>query len=99
MDIKYIYTEQGQQESVILPIEFWNDIFNKFELGKQLQKESYFTTRYKKILLNLSIQAARSNKKDDFFSLFGSWESEKTGEEINNEIYNSRNDSARDIIL
>jgi hypothetical protein len=32
-------------------------------------------------------------------SLFGSWESEETGEELVKKIYSSRNDSPRDIEL
>jgi hypothetical protein len=32
-------------------------------------------------------------------SLFGSWESEETGEELVKKIYSSRNDSLRDIEL
>jgi len=57
--LKYIYSDQGQQESTILQTEFLNDIF----------------------------------------SLFGSWQSEKTGDELAQVIYASRNDIAREVDL
>jgi hypothetical protein len=34
-----------------------------------------------------------------FKRLFGSWQSEKSGDELVNEIYNNRNDSPRNIEL
>jgi len=30
-NMKYIYTEKGQQEAIIIPIDFWNDLFKKLD--------------------------------------------------------------------
>lgn len=99
MNIKYIYTENGQQESIIIPIEFWNDLFKKFNLKNYLKKENYFISKYSELIQNLSTQETNLEHTTDFYSLFGSWQSEKTGDEINNEIYSSRNDQARNVVL
>ncbi len=37
-----------------------------------------------------------SEKEDDIFSLFGAWQSNKSGEEIISDIYNARNDASDD---
>ncbi len=99
MNIKYIYTNKGQPEAIIIPIDFWNDIFKKFGLKEHLKKENYFISKYSELLLNLNISEIKKDKSDDFFSLFGSWQSEKTGDEIVNEIYSMRIDKPREIVL
>jgi len=98
MSIKYIYTDKGQQEAIIVPIEFWNDIFKKFELKQYLNSGNYFISKYSEILSELHISEKEANK-EDFYSLFGTWQSDKTGDEIINEIYSSRNDKPSNIIL
>jgi len=85
INIKYVYNENGQQEAIIIPIDFWNDMSKKFDL-----KENYFLSKYSELLLNLHISEINTEKKDDIFSLFGSWQSDKTGDDIANEIYSSR---------
>lgn len=100
LDIKYIYTEKGQQEAVIVPIEFWNDIFKKFDLKKHLTKENYFISKYTNLLTNLSIKEVKETEKtneDAFYALAGSWQSDKTGDEINEEIYSSRMNKTENI--
>ncbi|MCD4794634.1 MAG: hypothetical protein K8R54_15470 [Bacteroidales bacterium] len=99
MDIKYIYKEKGKEEAVIIPIEFWNDLLKRFDLNSLLKKENYFLAKYSNILLKLDLKDNQKEKTDDFFSLFGSWQSDKTGEEIINEIYSARNDKPREIEL
>ncbi len=39
------------------------------------------------------------DSESDFFTLFGSWQSDKSGTEINNEIYSARNDQPNNIQL
>jgi hypothetical protein len=97
--LKYIYTEQGQQESIILPIDFWTDLFNHFDLQAKLEKEAYFSNKYQGLLSNFHRAKVEDKKQDDVCSLFGSWQSEKTGDEIAQEIYLSRNDLAREVEL
>jgi len=90
INIKYVYNENGQQEAIIIPIDFWNDMSKKFDLKEHLKKENYFLSKYSELLLNLHISEINTEKKDDIFSLFGSWQSDKTGDDIANEIYSSR---------
>ena len=97
--MKYIYTEKGQQEAIIIPIDFWNDLYKKLDLKKHLEKENFFVTKYSELLHNLNNQYLNEEQKPDFYSLFGSWQSDKSGHEINNEIYSSRNDQPRDMVL
>jgi len=97
--LKYIYTEKGQQEAIIIPIDFWNDILKKFNIKESLKQEKFFLLKYSELLLNLYISENNKDTTEDIFSLFGSWQSEKTGDDLNNEIYQSRNDYPREIIL
>ncbi len=70
-----------------------------FNLATHLSKESYFLSKYANLLFKMNIVTNKNKKTEDIFSLFGSWQSEKTGDEIINEIYSSRNDQPRDIEL
>jgi hypothetical protein len=99
MNIKYIYTKKGQQEAIILPISFWNEIISKFDLQNYLKSENHFFLKYGNILLNTSLSDDLKKNPDDFFSLFGSWQSDKTGDEIASEIYAASNDNSREITL
>jgi hypothetical protein len=47
----------------------------------------------------LSFKNSLSNKEDLFFSLCGSWQSDEDGDELNQSIYQARNDQAREIEL
>ena len=95
--MKYIYTEKGQQEAVIIPIDFWNDLCQKFDLKDYLEKENSLLVKYSENLKD--IDTKESAKDSDFYSLFGSWQSDKTGDEINDEIYSARNDKPKEIVL
>ena len=98
-DIKYIYKEKGKEEAIIIPIEFWNDLLMRFDLTSLLRKESYFLSKYSNIILKLHLTESPKDRDDDINSLFGSWQSEKTGDEIINDIYSARNDQPRKIEL
>ena len=82
MELKYIYSDQGQQEAVVIPIDFWKELVKSYDL-----------------LNKLKIQTKVKTTDKDIFSLFGAWQSPKTGEQIVNEIYSARKDQARDIEL
>ncbi|WP_027002100.1 hypothetical protein [Hugenholtzia roseola] len=43
--------------------------------------------------------AQKAERERRFFALCGSWQSDQTGDELAQEIYNARNDQPRDIIL
>jgi len=99
MPIKYIYSENGLQESIVVPIDFWNDMLKRFNLKEHLKSENYFVKKYSELLSNLHVSDSAKPKNDDIFSLFGSWQSEKNGTELSQEIFNDRNDAPSDILL
>jgi hypothetical protein len=63
------------------------------------EKGIYLSSKHNELLQNLSFHESTLEHESDFYSLFGSWQSEKTGDEINHDIYSSRNDNARIITL
>lgn len=71
-----------------------SDLDNRFIKSVQ----DIFGDRKLKIVVE---DIAESNEYKDALlaSLFGSWESEETGEELVKMIYSNRNDSSRDIEL
>lgn len=96
MPLKYIYSQQGLQESVILPIDFWNDLFSRFDLKDQLKNESYFFDKCLDVLENLEIV---EKDEEAFFALCGSWQSDESGDELAADIYAARNDQEREVEL
>ena len=97
LDIKYVYTDTGQEEAIIVPIEFWNDMFQKLDLKKYLKKENYFTLKYNNLLEKISHKEPKKTDEEAFYALAGSWQSDKTGDEIVEEIYNDRRNKTEDI--
>ncbi|RLD51852.1 MAG: hypothetical protein DRI94_04905 [Bacteroidetes bacterium] len=97
--LKYIYKNEGEKEAVIIPIEFWKDLLNRFNLKNLLKNENYFYLRYKKLLSEIETSESKQENPDNIFSLFGTWQSDKTGDELSEEIYSLRNDNARHIEL
>jgi len=61
MEVKYVYTENGEKEAVILSINFWNKIKNK--LGLAIKKETKSSPRE----IEKNISRGKSNKKKIFF--------------------------------
>lgn len=97
--LKYIYKNEGEEEAVIIPIEFWKDLLNRFNLKNLLKNENYFYLKYKKLLSEIETSENNQESNDHIFSLFGTWQSDKTGDELSEEIYSLRNDNARHIEL
>jgi len=97
--LKYIYKNGGEKEAVIIPIEFWKDLLNHFNLKNLLKNENYFYLRYKKLLSEIETSLSKQESTENIFSLFGTWQSDKTGDELSEEIYSLRNDDARHIEL
>ena len=60
--------------------------------------QDLFGDRKLKIVVE-DVAESNESKEALLASLFGSWESEETGEELVKMIYSSRNDSPRDIEL
>ncbi len=97
LNIKYVYTDAGQEEAIIIPIEFWNDMFQKIDLKKHLKKGNYFTSKYNNLLEKLNLKETKKTDEEAFYALAGSWQSDKTGDEIVEEIYNDRRNKTEDI--
>ena len=97
--LKYIYKNGGEKEAVIIPIEFWKDLLNRFNLKYLLKNENYFYLKYKKLLSEIETSVSKQESTENIFSLFGTWQSDKTGDELSEEIYSLRNDDARHIEL
>ncbi|NER03863.1 MAG: hypothetical protein F6K17_15175 [Okeania sp. SIO3C4] len=96
MNIKYIYTNKGQEEAVIVPIDFWQDILKHSELLFFLKQERYFQDKYSALISSIE---KTKEEEEGVFSLFGAWDAEEAGDEINKRIYNERNDAPRDVTL
>ena len=60
--------------------------------------QDIFGNRKLKIVVE-DVAESNESKEALLANLFGSWESEETGEELVKKIYSSRNDSPRDIEL
>lgn len=73
---------------------------NTTELDSRFIKSVKETFGERKVKIVVEDIAESTESKDAIFdSLFGSWESEGTGDDLVNMIYSSRNDSPRDIEL
>ena len=73
---------------------------NTTELDSRFIKSVKETFGERKVKIVVEDIAESTESKDEIFdSLFGSWESEGTGDDLVNMIYSSRNDSPRDIEL
>lgn len=60
--------------------------------------QDFFGDRKLKIVVE-DVAESNESKEALLASLFGSWESEETGDELVKKIYSDRNDSPRDIEL
>ena len=97
MDIKYVYTENGQEEAVLLPIEFWNDLLKHYNI----EQEHYFRKKYPSLLQSIRHEEGRQPEKTEemIAAVFSSWHSDETGDDLASSLYKDRQDTPKDIDL